>query len=202
MYAHAPIDFYFDFSSPYGYFAAEKIDALAEAHGRSVVWHPILLGVAFKHTGLQPLPAVPLKGAYSLHDMARTARYMELPYHQPSLFPIPTQHAARGFLWINDHNPARAREFALAAYRAYFVHDRNLSDQAVVLDIAAEVGVDKAALAAVLAGPEIRNRLAAEVDLALARGVFGSPYFIVDGEGFWGSDRLPQLERWLATGGF
>lgn len=94
MYAHAPIDFYFDFSSPYGYFAAEKIDALAEAHGRSVVWHPILLGVAFKHTGLQPLPAVPLKGPYSLHDMARTARYMELPYHQPSLFPIPTQHAA------------------------------------------------------------------------------------------------------------
>lgn len=72
----------------------------------------------------------------------------------------------------------------------------------MVLDIAAEVGVDKAALAAVLAGPEIRNRLAAEVDLALARGVFGSPYFIVDGEGFWGSDRLPQLERWLATGGF
>ena len=57
-------------------------------------------------------------------------------------------------------------------------------------------------LSAVLAGTEIKARLAAEVELGLSRGVFGSPFVFVDGEAFWGADRLPQLERWLAEGGF
>ncbi len=198
----APIDFYFDFSSPYGYFAAEKIDALAERYGRTVLWHPFLLGVTFKVTGLAPLPSIPLKGAYSMHDIERSARYFGLPYHQPSAFPIPTQHAARAFLWLNDRNPAKAREFGLAAYRAFFVDDVNISDPAALLDIAAGLGIDRDELSAVLSGTEIKARLAAEVDLAMSRGVFGSPFVIVDGEAFWGADRLPQVERWLAEGGF
>lgn len=198
----APIDFYFDFSSPYGYFAAEKIDALAARHGRTVLWHPFLLGVTFKVTGLAPLPTIPLKGAYSLHDIERSARYFGLPFRQPSVFPIPTQHAARAFLWLNDRNPARAKAFGLAAYRAYFVDDVNISDLGALLDIASAQGVDRDELSAVLAGTEIKARLAAEVDLGLARGVFGSPFVFVDGEAFWGADRLPQLERWLAEGGF
>ena len=198
----APIDFYFDFSSPYGYFAAEKIDAIAARHGRTVLWHPFLLGVTFKVTGLGPLPGIPLKGAYSLHDIARSARYFGLPFRQPSVFPIPTQHAARAFLWIGDRNPQKARAFGLAAYRAYFVDDVNISDLAAVLDIAARIGIDRDELSAALAGAEIKTRLAAEVDLGLARGVFGSPFLFVDGEAFWGADRLPQVERWLAEGGF
>ena len=71
----APIDFYFDFSSPYGYLAAQKIDALAAKHGRTVDWHPLLLGVVFKETGMAPLTMVPLKGEYSKRDFARSARF-------------------------------------------------------------------------------------------------------------------------------
>ena len=198
----APLDFYFDFSSPYGYFAAEKIDALAARHGRTVHWHPFLLGVTFKVTGLGPLPGIPLKGAYSMHDIARSARFFGLPYRQPSTFPIPTQHAARAFLWLNDRSPEKARAFGLAAYRAYFVDDVNISGLGAVLDIAAGTGVDRDELSAVLSGTEIKTRLVAEVELGLARGVFGSPFIIVDGEAFWGADRLPQVERWLAEGGF
>ena len=198
----APLDFYFDFSSPYGYLAAEKIDALAAAHGRSVLWHPILLGVTFKATGLAPLPAIPLKGEYSLRDIARSARFLGVPYRKPTVFPIPTQHAARAFLWLNDRDPQQARAFGLAAYRAYFTEDVNISDLAAVLEIAAAQGVDRDALSAVLAGAEIKARLVAEVELAMARGVFGSPFIIVDGEPFWGADRLPQIEKWLETGGF
>ena len=198
----APVDFYFDFSSPYGYFAAEKIDALAARHGRTVHWHPFLLGATFKVTGLGPLPGIPLKGAYSMHDIERSARFFGLPYRQPTTFPIPTQHAARAFLWLNDRSPQQAREFGLAAYRAYFVDDVNISDLGAVLDIAAGVGVDRDALSAVLAGTGIKARLAAEVDLGLARGVFGSPFIIIDGEAFWGADRLPQIERWLESGPF
>ena len=95
-----------------------------------------------------------------------------------------------------------AGAFGLAAYRAYFVDDVNISDLGAVLDIAAGEGIDRDVLSAVLAGTEIKARLAAEVDLGLARGVFGSPFIIVDGEAFWGADRLPQVERWLAEGGF
>ena len=65
-----PIDFYFDFSSPYGYFASTKIDDLAAKHGRSVTWRPILLGAVFKITGGQPLPTIPLKGSYTAHDLS------------------------------------------------------------------------------------------------------------------------------------
>lgn len=198
----APVDFYFDFSSPYGYFAAEKIDALAARHGRTVHWHPFLLGATFKLTGLGPLPGIPLKGAYSMHDIARSARFFGLPYRQPSTFPIPTQHAARAFLWLHGRSPAQAKAFGLAAYRAYFVDDVNISDLGAVLDIAAGQGVDRDELSAVLAGSEIKAQLAAEVEQGIARGVFGSPFVIVDGEPFWGADRLPQLERWLQDGPF
>jgi 2-hydroxychromene-2-carboxylate isomerase len=198
----APLDFYFDFSSPYGYFAAEKIDELAARYGRSVLWHPFLLGATFKVTGLGPLPSIPLKGAYSLHDIQRSARYFGLPYRQPSSFPLPTQHAARAFLWINDRDPALARQFGLAIYRAYFVDDQNISDLAVVLNVAAGLRLDRDELSAVLGSAEIKTRLIAESELALARGVFGSPYIFVDGEAFWGADRLSQIEKWLAEGGF
>ena len=68
-----PIEFYFDFSSPYGYLASEKIEDLAARHNRKVRWRPILLGVIFKQTGGAPLTTLPLKGEYSLHDFRRSA---------------------------------------------------------------------------------------------------------------------------------
>lgn len=198
----APIDFYFDFSSPYGYLAAELIDAIGERHGRAVMWHPMLLGVAFRAMGQAPLAQVPLKGAYALHDFARSARFHGLPYRHPEVFPVSTQHAARAFLWAQDHQPVPARRLARALFRAYFVEGRRITEPEDVLDLAAGVGFERDTLAAVLAGSAIKERLKAEVELALARGVFGSPFFIVDGEPFWGVDRLPQLERWLDGGAF
>jgi 2-hydroxychromene-2-carboxylate isomerase len=88
----APIDFYFDFSSPYGYLAAQKIDALAAKYGRAVDWRPVLLGVIFKETGMAPLTVVPLKGEYSKRDFARSARFHGITgFRMPSKFPIPAQ---------------------------------------------------------------------------------------------------------------
>lgn len=201
--AHAEaIDFYFDFSSPYGYLAAEKIDALAAGYGRTVVWRPLLLGVVFKTLGTAPLPAIPLKGPYSLRDFQRSARFLGVPYVQPSRFPVATQHAGRAFTWLAEGSAPLARRFALDIYRAYFIADQDISQQDVVLDVAAALGVDRAELAAALGDDALKARFKAQGEAALARGVFGSPYFIVDGEPFWGVDRLPQLEHWLAKGGF
>ena len=198
----APIDFYFDFSSPYGYLASEMIGPLAARFGRNVDWHPVLLGVVFKSTGSAPLASIPLKGEYSMNDVARSARYHGVPYRRPSEFPIATQHAARGFFWLADRNRQLAREFAQACYRSYFVDDKNIAQPDVLRDIAASLGIDPAQFSTAANEPAAKERLKAEVDLAMARGVFGSPYFIVDSEAFWGVDRLPQLEKWLAEGGF
>src|SRR5581483_11822862 len=122
------IDFYFDFSSPYGYIASTKIDALAAKHGRVAVWRPFLLGAAFKATGGQPLLDIPIKGKYAARDMARTARYLGVEYRQPSVFPIGTVAAARAYYWLEAKDPERAKDVAKALYRAYFVDDVDISD--------------------------------------------------------------------------
>lgn len=199
----SPIDFWFDFSSPYGYLMAEKIDAVAARHGRKVRWHPILLGVIFQATGSRP-PAdgVSSKGTYMMHDFHRSARFMGIPYNPPSRFPLPTQNAARAYYWLHGQDCALARRFAHAVYRAFFVDDLDISSPDTVLDIAAGLGVDRQQLATALQTPEVKALLKDEVDAALAAGVFGSPHVIIDGEAFFGADRLPQIERWLETGGF
>lgn len=198
-----PIKFYFDFSSPYGYLMSEKIDALAAQHDRKVQWRPILLGVIFQATGSAPLTLQnPAKAAYSLVDFARSARFMGVPYNPPSRFPLPTQNAARTYYWLHGQDCALARQFAHAVYRAYFVDDRDISAPETVLEIAAGLGVDRDGLEGALQSPEIKARLRNECDEALAVGVFGSPHVIVDGEPFFGADRLPQIAEWLATGGF
>lgn len=197
-----PIEFYFDFSSPYSYIASEVIDALAEKYGRKVKWRPMLLGVVFQKTGQPLLVNVPLKGEYSLRDFARSARYHGVPFTFPAKFPLSTVSAARAYYWLHGQDCAKAREFAHAAFRAYWVGGRDISDLAVVQEIAAGLGVDAAALAAGIATPEIKERLKVETDTALAKGMCGAPYFVVDNEPFWGADRLPQIEKWLATGGF
>ena len=197
-----PIEFYFDFSSPYGYLASEKIDDLAARHGRKVKWRPILLGVVFKQTGGAPLTMLPLKGEYSLHDFSRSARFLDVPYTHPETFPINTMHAARAYYWLHEQNCEAARAFAHSVYRAYFRDGRDIAEVAVVLELATRHGADRATLAEALNSAALKERLKVECDAALAKGVFGSPYISVDGEPFFGADRLPQIERWLAAGGF
>jgi 2-hydroxychromene-2-carboxylate isomerase len=198
----APIEFYFDFSSPYGYLASTRIDALAARHGRSVNWHPILLGAVFKVTSGVPLTSITLKGTYSERDMARSARLSGVPFRLPSKFPIPTQAAARVTLWVHGTDAQGAKTLALALYRAYFAEDRDISDPETCADVAAGCGYERAQALAAVNDAAVKERLRVEVDAAIARGVFGSPYFIVDDEPFWGADRLDQIDRWLATGGW
>lgn len=197
-----PIDFYFDFSSPYGYFASAKIDDIAAKHGREVVWRPILLGAVFKITGQQPLPTIPLKGSYGKHDLARSARLFGVPFKLPSKFPVAGQAPSRAFYWVGDRDPALAKQLARALYRAYFAEDRDISSPEVTANVAAKLGIERDGMLAALNDPAVKERLKSEVDAAIERGVFGSPYIVIDGEPFWGSDRLEQVDKWLATGGW
>jgi len=197
-----PLQFHFDFSSPYGYLASERIEALAGRHQRSVEWRPMLLGAIFKITGTQPLTFVPLKGDYTRRDLPRTARYHGIAFRMPSRFPIPTQAAARLVVWQRGLDAARCAPLVKALYRAYFVDDRDISDPDVAASVAAEAGLDRSAARAAVDDTAIKDALKRDVDAAIAAGVFGSPFVIVDGEPFWGLDRFDQIERWLETGGF
>jgi 2-hydroxychromene-2-carboxylate isomerase len=199
---NSPLEFYFDFSSPYGYLASEKIEAIAAKYARKVEWRPILLGVVFRETGAVPLTRAPLKGEYSLHDFSRSARFMGIPYRHPANFPIATQHAARAFYWLHDQDHGMACAFMHAVYRAFFAGGRDIAELPAVLDLAADQGADREALSAALCTQALKDRLKTECEAAIAKGVFGSPYIIADGEPFFGADRLPQLEFWLENGGF
>ena len=91
----APVEFFYDFNSPYGYVAAHKIEAVAAKHGRTVDWKPFLLGAVFKVTGAVPLPHVPMKGDYARHDFARSARFHDVTYNPPADFPFSPVAASR-----------------------------------------------------------------------------------------------------------
>jgi 2-hydroxychromene-2-carboxylate isomerase len=197
-----PIDFYFEFSSPYGYIASQVADGLEQRIGRPLQWRPILLGPIFKITGQPPLVEVPMKGEYSKRDFSRSAKRLGVPYRHPEKFPIGTVAACRAFYWTGDRDPAQARALAKALFVAYFQQGLDIGPAPAVIEIAKSVGIDGAALSAALEDPAVKERVKKEVDAAIAAGVFGSPFFIVDGEPFWGLDRVPMLEDWIRTGGW
>ena len=197
-----PIEFYFDFSSPYGYLASECIDEIAARHDRDVAWRPYLMGVAMKVTGSAPLVNRPMMGAYSRHDMERSARRLKVPLRFPEPFPIATIAACRAVYWMERSDAGEAKPLAKALYRAYFVDGRNISETDVVADVATGAGADPAAVLAGIQEPAIKDRLKEVTNGAIERGVFGSPFFLVDGEPFWGHDRMDEIDRWLETGGW
>jgi 2-hydroxychromene-2-carboxylate isomerase len=197
-----PIEFYFDFASPYGYLASCQIEALAARHGRDVRWRPYLLGIVFRETGQKPLVEQPLRGPYHRHDFARSARRIGVPFMLPSPFPFAAIAPSRAFYWLEERDPALANRFARRIYGCIFGEGRDVSNAGAVAEVAAPLGIDPAALTAGINDSVVKDRLRAVTDDAIKRGVFGSPFIYVDGEPFWGHDRLGQIEEWLTRGGW
>ena len=205
--APAALDFYFDFISGYGYFASLRVEAIAARHGRSVNWHSMLLGVSvMKVMGLKPLLETPLKGDYVLRDAARYMRRHGLTLARrisdPMMDPRP---AARAFYWVRRHHPGLEAAFARGVYDRYWRLGKDLSDPAEIAAVAASnpaLGLDPTALTEGQGSDEARNDLREAVAASIERGVFGSPFILVDGEPFWGSDRLELVDDWLTRGGW
>jgi 2-hydroxychromene-2-carboxylate isomerase len=198
--SNAPIEFFFDFNSPYGYIAAHKIGDIAAKHGRTVDWRPFLLGAVFKVTGAQPLPHVPMKGDYAHHDFARSARFHDVTYNPPADFPFSPVAASRAVYWADGNG--KAAEMTLALYNAALGEGQDIAAPDAVVAIAAKAGFDADAVAAGIQDPAIKEQLKTVTDEAISREIFGSPFMVVDGEAFWGADRLDMVERWLETGGW
>jgi 2-hydroxychromene-2-carboxylate isomerase len=198
----APIEFYFEFASPYGYLASTQIDALAGRYGRTVTWRPIMLGAAFKETGARPLTQTPLNGPYLLHDVPRFARLLSVPLTLPPVMPMNSLAASRACVWLDEDSPDQAKSLAKTLFRAQWGEGRDLAQPEAVAKVALELGIDRDALLAAVADQRIKDRLKAQTQAAIERGVFGSPFIFIDGEPFWGADRLAQVEAWLARGGW
>jgi 2-hydroxychromene-2-carboxylate isomerase len=208
MSAPKPLHFYFDFISPFGYFASLRIDALAARHGRTVQWHPMLLGVSvMKVMGLKPLLDTPLKGPYTANDVRRHARLHGITLGRapdaPMMNPLT---AGRAFAWAKRHHPDTAKALAQAMLHAYWHDGLDLSEPATLLTIVLPDDVSAAfpvtELVAAVQSAEAVQLLRDAVDASLKSGVFGSPTVVVDGEMFWGVDKLEQVEIWLDRGGW
>jgi 2-hydroxychromene-2-carboxylate isomerase len=145
----------------------------------------------------------PLKREYSMRDFERSARFAGVPLKMPEKFPIATQNAARIFWWLHDTVSAeRAVAWARHGLRALFARGVDLSDIGELRELCAEFDLEPSAAEAAWNDPHRKARLKAVNDAAIAAGVFGAPYFVIDGEPFWGNDRRPQIERWLEKGPF
>jgi 2-hydroxychromene-2-carboxylate isomerase len=199
-----PIDFYFDFISPYGYFAAEQIEAVGARHGRTIRWRTFnMRSVNATILGAdKPLFELPLKGAYFRRDVPRMAAWFGLPFNPGSVAAFNPLAAARAFWRLDDQDRALAARFALEVLRTFHAQSIVPNSAAEVAAIAGRCGADAADIEAHVASPQAKARLKSETDAAVAAGVWGTPSFIVDGELFWGSDRLAMLDDWLARGGW
>ena len=196
------IEFWFDFGSPYAYFGALQIEEIAERYGRTVQWRPFMLGAAFPVTGMRLLTETPLRGDYARHDWQRLARKLSAPFVLPAGFPASSAKAGRAFYWLRDHHPAIAIPFAKAVFHNYFGEGVDSFGANAVLKTAAECGADIVELGQGLDSEILKTQFRATTDEAIARGVFGSPFFFIDAEPFWGSDRLALIDEWLNRGGW
>lgn len=192
------IEFWYEFASPYSYMAAERIGRMAEAVGVAVQWCPFVIGpILMRRPGhASPLQeAPPAQKRYRQRDVERLCGEYGIALHWPATYPRNGLLAARVALAAGEDWRIR---FSRAVYRANFVDDRDIADRNVIGAILRQLGQDEtAALQAALA-PANKAALAARVEQAVEKGIFGAPSFVVGEELFWGNDRLEQALDWAS----
>lgn len=195
------LEFWFEPASTYSHIAAQRIEAAAARHGVEIRWIPFLLGPIFRSQGWNdsPFNIYPATGAYMWRDMERECGRHGIPFRRPSQFPRNGLSAAR--IAASAVDEAWLSAFVRAVYLANFADDRDISSAAVLGELLGAAGCpDPAARLALAETPEIKQRLRDHTDRAVALGVFGAPTFRVDGELFWGNDRMDQAIELAAQG--
>ncbi len=195
----APVDFFFDYSSPFTALAASRVESVLGASAR---FRPMLLGAVFKTIGapmvpLQNIPAA--KQEWIARDLRRQSAEAGYPLRWPSRFPMLTILPLRLTLAAGP-DTAEGRRMAHAFFRAYWCEDRDIADLEVVTEILDEQGFDSGALIEQATAPAIKQALKDETQAAVEAGVFGAPSFVVRRPGaepalYWGNDRLELAAR-------
>lgn len=193
------IEYFFDYVSPYSYLADSQVPGVVERTGAELVHRPFFLGGVMQASGNSPPATVPAKGKYMMADIARwTARY-GLEFRFNPHFPVMTVKAMRGALVALEKGGFPA--YHQAMFRAMWRDGKDLSDAGVLAEVIAGAGLDADAILARAGEDDVKDALKANTAEAVERGAFGAPTFFVDGEMFFGNDRLDFLEAKLAGQG-
>jgi 2-hydroxychromene-2-carboxylate isomerase len=195
-----PVEFWFGLSSTYSYLAAMRVEALAAAAGCPLAWRPFLLGPIFQAqqgSADSPFNRFPERGRYMWRDVARLCAKYGLPLRKPSEFPRNALLATRVAL-VGEQAPWIGG-FVRAIFTANFAEDRDIAREEVVREVLETLHLDAPQWIARAGDEATKQRLRACTDEAMARGIFGAPDFLVDGELFFGQDRLEDALAW--TGG-
>lgn len=193
-----PMRFWFDFASPYAYYAMPGISALAERYGRQIEWRPTLLWAVFKAQGIAAPLDAPSRKAYLFADIDRSAAFYGAPLAKPVKIPFSSHLPGRLFYGLTAETPAAATDFVRAVLERFFARGEEITSLQALQEVMASLDFDPARTEALIAAG--RDALESAVKEAVADGVIGSPFTIIDGEGFFGADRLPQIAWRLAEG--
>ena len=193
------VEFFFDFGSPTSYLAWTQLPRLAADAGAQLLWRPMLLGGVFKATGNASPAMVPAKGRWMNQDMARWARRHGVPLAMNPYFPINTLTLMRGATGLQLRQPAQFERYVETVYRAMWEAPCNMGDPAVLAQVLQRAGFDVEALLALVNDVEVKARLVATTEEAVARGVFGAPTMFVGEQMFFGQDRLDFVREALAA---
>ena len=184
------IEFFFDFGSPTTYLAWTQLPGIARDTAAELVYRPMLLGGVFKATGNASPATVKAKGRWMGQDMAMWAERYAVPFVSNPYFPINTLVLMRGAVGMQMRQPEDFERYLGKVFKAIWVEAQNLGDAAVLAELLGKSGFDADAFTALVGDAEVKQRLIANTDEAVARGVFGAPSFFVGEQMFFGQDRL------------
>ena len=192
----ASIEFWFEFASTYSYPAAHIVEPAARARNISVAWRSFLLAPIFGAQGWRdsPFNIYPVKGAYMWRDLARICAAQNLPLKRPTQFPRNGLLAAR--ISCRFAEEPWLPEFVRRVYSANFANDEDISSRDVIGSVLHSLNLPAATMIEAAEAQESKDRLRAQADRAVQMGLFGAPSFVVDGEIFWGGDRLNAALDW------
>ena len=191
------VEFYFDVGSPAAYIAFKRLPGICEKARAQMEYKPMLLGGVFQATGNQSPVNIPAKGRYIMVDFERFARRHGVEFRHNPYFPINTLMLMRGAAGLQLREPARLLPYLEAVFCAIWVEAKDMNDAAVVGAVLKGAGFDPQQVLALTADAEVKDRLKALTQEAVGRGVFGAPTCFVDGQMYWGQDRLDFVQEAL-----
>ena len=193
------IDYFFTPQSPWTYLGHQRLLQIAAAAGAKVRVLPIDLGQVFPISGGLPLgKRAPQRQAYRLLELQRFSQQLDLPLHlNPTYFPVAGDDASRLIIAVDQHDgSAAALQISGAIFSAVWAQQRNIAEAKVLAELLQECGLDGARLAQSREAA-VQAAYQANTQAAIATGIFGAPSYVIDGEIFWGQDRLDFVERKL-----
>lgn len=186
------VEFFFDVGSPTTYLAWTQLESIAQRHNADIIWRPILLGAVFQATGNASPVAVPAKGAYMLKDLKRFSSIYKVPLNFNPFFPLNTMHLMRGATAYLE--APEFQTYLAAIFNAIWVEKLNMESPEVVAEVLSKANIDATDFMARISETEVKSRLKENTEEAITRGVFGAPSFFINGEMFFGQDRLSFVE--------